>query len=135
MRLDAHEAGALTVAKWLAKHPGVAQVRHPALAGCPGHELFKRDFSGGTGLFSFTLKRPGKGRLAAMVDGFRLFAMGYSWGGFESLALPVNPKPLRTATKWETAGPTIRLSIGLEDPADLIADLDAGLARFEAALP
>ncbi len=135
VRLDAHEAGALAVANWLVKHPGVAQVRHPALASCPGHEVFKRDFTGGTGLFSFTLKRPGKGRLAAMVDGFKLFAMGYSWGGFESLALPVNPRPLRTATKWETAGPTIRLSIGLEDPADLIADLEAGLARFEAALP
>ena len=135
VRLDAHEAGALAVAKWLAKQPAVAQVRHPALAGCPGHDVFKRDFSGATGLFAFTLKRPGKGRLAAMVDGFRLFAMGYSWGGFESLALPVNPKPLRTATKWETAGPTIRLSIGLEDPADLIADLEAGLARYEAALP
>ena len=135
VRLDAHEAGAMRVAQWLAKHPAVAWVRHPALPGCPGHEAFKRDFSGGTGLFSFTLKRPGKGRLAAMVDGFKLFAMGYSWGGFESLALPVNPKPLRTATKWEAAGPTMRLSIGLEDPADLIADLDGGLARFEAALP
>lgn len=135
VRLDAHEAGAMRVAQWLAKHPAVAWMRHPALPGCPGHEVFKRDFSGGTGLFSFTLKRPGKGRLAAMVDGLKLFAMGYSWGGFESLALPVNPKPLRTATRWEAAGPTIRLSIGLEDPADLIADLDAGLARFEAALP
>ncbi len=135
VRLDAHEAGGLAVAKWLAGHPAVAQVWHPALPGCPGNAWFKRDFTGGTGLFSFTLKRPGKGRLEAMLDGLKLFAMGYSWGGFESLALPVNPKPLRTATKWEAAGPTVRLSIGLEDPADLIADLDAGLARFEAALP
>lgn len=135
IRLDAHEAGALSVARWLAQHPVVDRVLHPALASCPGHEHFRRDFSGGTGLFAFTLKRPGKGRLAAMVDGLRLFAMGYSWGGFESLALPVNPKPIRTATKWEANGPTIRLSVGLEDPIDLIADLEAGLARYEAALP
>ena len=135
VRLDAHEAGGMAVARWLAAHPAVADVRHPALPGCPGHAHWKRDFSGATGLFSFTLKRPGKGRLAAMLDGLKLFAMGYSWGGFESLALPVNPRPNRTATKWEAAGPTIRLSIGLEDPADLIADLEAGLARFEAALP
>lgn len=135
IRLAAHEAGALEIARWLAKHPTVDRVLHPALPSCPGHAHFKRDFTGGTGLFAFTLKRPGKGRLAAMLDGMRLFAMGYSWGGFESLALPVNPKPLRTATRWEANGPTIRLSVGLEDVADLIGDLEAGLARFEAALP
>lgn len=135
IRLAAHEASALQIARWLAKHPTVDRVLHPALPSCPGHEHFQRDFTGGTGLFAFTLKRPGKARLAAMLDGLRLFAMGYSWGGFESLALPVNPKPIRTATKWEANGPTIRLSIGLEDVADLIADLEAGLARYEAALP
>lgn len=133
LRLDRHEASALEVARFLQAHPLVDRVLHPALPSCPGHAHFARDFTGATGLFTFTLKRPGKGRLAAMLDGLKLFAMGFSWGGFESLAIPI--KPERTASRWSAPGPAIRLSIGLEDPADLIADLSAGLARYEAALP
>jgi len=134
VRLARHEASGHAVAAWLRAQPLVARVLHPALESCPGHASFARDFAGSTGVFAFTLKRPGRPRLAAMVDGLKLFAMGFSWGGFESLILPVNPRPVRTATKWESPGPTLRLSIGLEDPADLIADLEAGLARYEAAI-
>lgn len=134
VRLDRHEESALHVAAWLRAHSSVARVLHPALESCPGHAHFARDFSGATGLFAVVLKRPGRPRLAAMLDQMKLFAMGFSWGGFESLILPVDPKRLRTATRWEAAGPTLRLSIGLEDPQDLIADLEAGLARHEAAI-
>ena len=133
LRLDRHEASALAVARFLVAQPLVERVLHPALPSCPGHPHFARDFTGATGLFAFTLKRPGKGRLAAMMDGLKLFAMGYSWGGYESLAIPF--KPVRTASKWSAPGPGVRLSIGLEEPDDLIADLAAGLARYEAALP
>lgn len=134
VRLDRHESSALAVAAWLRAQAGVARVLHPALETCPGHELFMRDFSGATGVFAVTLKRPGRPRLAAMLDQLKLFGMGFSWGGFESLILPVDPRKLRTATRWEAPGPTLRLSIGLEDPEDLIADLEAGLARHEAAV-
>ena len=130
VRLNQHQNGALQIARWLAEQPDVARVLHPALPSCPGHENWARDFSGSSGLFSFVLKDGGEEARAALIDGLEHFGIGYSWGGFESLALPVDPARYRTATIWQAEGPLVRLQIGLEDPADLIADLDAGLARF-----
>lgn len=130
VRLNQHQDSALQVARWLAEQPDVARVLHPALPSCPGHENWARDFSGSSGLFSFVLKGGNEEARAALIDGLEHFGIGYSWGGFESLALPVDPARYRTATIWQAKGPLVRLQIGLEDPADLIADLDAGLARF-----
>jgi len=132
VRLAQHQAGALQVAQWLAERPEVAKVLHPALPGCPGHDLWRRDFTGSTGLFTFILNGGTDKARAALIDGLQHFGIGYSWGGFESLALPVDPARYRSATHWAADGPAIRLHIGLEDPADLIADLEAGLARFRA---
>jgi len=134
LRLAAHEAAALDVARWLSAHPLIARVLHPALPSCPGHEHWQRDFTGSTSLFSFVLKRPGRPRLAAMLEGMRVFQIGFSFGGFESLIIPLDPAKGRTVTRWDGPGPTIRLHVGLEDVADLIADLEAGLARYEAAV-
>jgi cystathionine beta-lyase len=134
VRLDRHEASALEIARWLADRPEVAQVLHPALPSCPGHDIFVRDFAGGAGLFGFVLNAGGERERAALIDTLRLFGIGYSWGGYESLAIPVDPARYRTATKPDFAGPLVRLQIGLEDPADLIADLDAGLAAYREAL-
>ncbi len=132
VRLAQHRDSALAIARWLQQQPDVARVLHPALPDCPGHDLWRRDFSGSTGLFTFILKGGDEAARAALIDGLAHFGIGYSWGGFESLALPVDPARYRTATRWDAEGPAIRLHIGLEDPADLIADLDAGLARFRA---
>ena len=132
VRLKAHEAGGLAVARWLAAQPEVARVLHPALPGCAGHDLWARDFAGASGLFSFVLDGGGDAARAALIDGLGHFGIGYSWGGFESLALPVDPGPIRTATRWQAEGPVVRLHVGLEDPDDLIADLAAGLARFRS---
>jgi cystathionine beta-lyase len=132
VRLKAHGEGALAVAQWLKAQPQVARVLHPALPECPGHEHWSRDFSGASGLFSFVLKGGDDMARAALIDGLDHFGIGFSWGGFESLALPVDPAALRSATKWQAEGPVIRLHIGLEDPDDLIADLAEGLRRFEA---
>ncbi|HEX7877215.1 MAG TPA: cystathionine beta-lyase [Sphingobium sp.] len=132
VRLKQHQESALAIARWLADQPDVARVLHPALADCPGHELWARDFSGSSGLFSFILRGGDEQARAALIDGLAHFGIGYSWGGFESLALPVDPARYRTAAGWQAEGPVVRLQIGLEDPADLIADLDAGLARFRA---
>jgi cystathionine beta-lyase len=133
VRLDRHGESALAIARWLAEQPGVAKVLHPALAGTPGHEIFARDFLGASGLFSFVLDGGDDAARAALIDGLELFGIGYSWGGYESLAVPIDPQRIRSATRWEAAGPAVRLQIGLEDVDDLIADLDAGLARFRAA--
>ena len=133
VRLAQHRDGALAVARWLEAQPGVARVLHPALPDCPGHALWRRDFGGSTGLFSFVLEGGDEAARAALIDGLSHFGIGYSWGGFESLALPVDPARYRSATRWEAEGPLVRLHIGLEDPADLIADLDAGLSRFRDA--
>ena len=130
VRLNQHQESALQIARWLADQPDVARVLHPALPSCPGHENWVRDFIGSSGLFSFVLKGGDEAARAALIDGLDHFGIGYSWGGFESLALPVDPARYRTATSWQAEGPLVRLQIGLEDPADLIADLDAGLARF-----
>jgi cystathionine beta-lyase len=133
VRLKAHEAGALAVARWLARQPAVARVMHPALPDCPGHAEWKRDFSGSSGLFGFVLAGGDAAARAALIDGLAHFGIGFSWGGYESLALPVDPERARSATHWAAEGPVVRLHIGLEHPDDLIADLDAGLARFVAA--
>jgi cystathionine beta-lyase len=133
IRLTAHGEGALAVARWLETRPEVARVLHPALPGCPGHEVFARDFAGASGLFGFELNGGDDGARTALIDGLDHFGIGYSWGGYESLALPVDPAPLRTATHWQAKGPLVRLHIGLEDPADLIADLARGLDRFATA--
>jgi len=132
VRLRQHQAGALEVARWLETHPGVARVLHPALPGCPGHELWKRDFLGASGLFAFVMAGGDDAARAALIDGLEHFGIGFSWGGYESLALPVDPAPIRTATRWRAEGPLVRLHIGLEAPADLIADLKRGLDRFTA---
>ncbi len=130
VRLKAHEAGALAVARWLETRPEVAHVLHPALPSCPGHEAWARDFKGASGLFAFVLKRNSTAARAALIDGLRHFGIGYSWGGYESLALPVDPAGLRTATRWQADGLAVRLHIGLEHPDDLIADLADGLVRY-----
>jgi cystathionine beta-lyase len=122
IRLKQHEENALAVAHWLKSRREVGSVLHPALPDCPGHEYWKRDFSGSSGLFTFELKDADKARRAAFVDSLRLFGIGYSWGGFESLVLPVDP--YRTVSK-PPAPNLVRLHIGLEDPADLIADLES----------
>ncbi len=132
LRLDQHEASALRIAHWLEARPEVARVLHPALPSCPGHDVFVRDFTGATGLFSFVLDGGGEVARAALIDTLDLFGIGYSWGGFESLALPVDPQRYRTVTTRDDAGPIVRLQIGLEDPDDLIADLTRGLDAFRA---
>ncbi len=130
VRLAHHQASALKIASWLQHQPEVAAVLHPALPGCPGHELFMRDFKGSSGLFSFVLAAGTEAARAALIDGLEHFGIGYSWGGFESLALPVDPARYRSVTTRNDVGPMVRLQIGLEDTDDLIADLGAGLARF-----
>jgi cystathionine beta-lyase len=128
LRLRAHEAGALKVARWLDEQPQVGVVLHPALESCPGHDLWRRDFLGSSGLFSFSLKDTDDAGRARFIDGLRHFGIGYSWGGYESLALPIDPTSIRTARRWTSEGAFVRLHIGLEDPDDLIDDLAASLA-------
>ena len=111
----------------------MAQVLHPALPSCPGHDIFARDFLGSSGLFAFVLDGGNDAARTAMLDGLAHFGLGFSWGGYESLAIPADPHRYRSVTKRDFAGPLIRLQIGLEDTDDLIADLDRGLARFRAA--
>ncbi len=123
VRVRQHQASALEIAQWLRTRSEVARVLHPALPECPGHDLFKRDFSGSTGLFGFTLA---SGDAHRLVDALAHFGIGYSWGGYESLAVPVEPSRCRTATRWD-GGTVIRLSIGLEDVRDLIDDLAQAL--------
>ncbi len=133
VRLARHQENALVVARWLEARPEVARVIHPGLESHPDHALFKRDFKGSTGLFQLVLRGCTRPQLAAFLDGLAYFPMGESWGGYESLAMPNNPAKFRTATPWKAEGPCIRLHVGLEDPADLIADLDAGFGRMAEA--
>jgi cysteine-S-conjugate beta-lyase len=130
VRLRQHQAQALALARWLAQRPEVVRVLHPALESCPGHALWRRDFTGSSGLFSIVL-RPDipKPAIDAMLDGMELFGMGASWGGFESLILPGHPERLRTVKPWQE-GAVLRLHAGLEDQGDLLADLERGFARL-----
>jgi len=137
-RLEAETASALAIAQWLEGRPEVARVLCPMLPGSPGHAVWARDFTGGCGLFSFVLKGGTSEARDALIDALSLFGIGYSWGGFESLATPVDPASIRTASAWPLDGMEpedrfgVRLSIGLEDTADLIADLQRGLAAWAA---
>ena len=131
-RLARQQESALKIAHWLRSRPEVAEVLYPALPGARGHALWKRDFVGASSLFGIVLHPVAAERVAAMLDGMQLFAMGFSWGGFESLLIPTWPERTRTATRWEPAGPCLRLYVGLEDPDDLIADLAAGFQRLSA---
>tara|TARA_R110000851_G_scaffold90253_2_gene196886 strand:- start:18288 stop:19478 length:1191 start_codon:yes stop_codon:yes gene_type:complete len=135
VRMAQHDKNALKVANWLASRPEVDHVRHPAFDTCPGHAFFKRDFSGGNGLFSFVLKQGDLASVTAFVENMDHFKMGFSWGGFESLILGIfGINKIRTATQWDSSKPLIRLHIGLEDADDLIADLDAAFDRYNAVI-
>jgi cysteine-S-conjugate beta-lyase len=129
VRMERHMKSAITIAEWLRGRDEVETVLHPALSNAPGHELWKRDFKGSSGLFSIILKPTSEKAVAAMLDDMQLFAMGYSWGGFESLIIPFTP--FRNATRWQAGGQALRLQIGLEHPDDLIADLDQGFKRLK----
>ena len=131
LRLLEAERQGLAMARWFETRDEVLRVLHPALSTHPQHGLWKRDFSGASGLFSVVLKPVPRAALAAMLDGLTLFGMGASWGGYESLVTPFIPG--RTATVWPHEGHALRFQIGLEDVADLQADLDAGFARLTAA--
>lgn len=134
VRLERHQASALHIARWLEARDEVERVIHPGLKSHSGHEIWKRDFSGASGLFGVILKPVDNDALARMLDSMKYFGMGYSWGGFESLMIPVLPGNYRTATTWAPAGPTLRLHIGLEDVEDLKQDLADGLARLGNAV-
>ena len=133
VRLRRHQENALAVARWFQRQKGVHRVLYPALESDPGHALWKRDFDGASGLFAVMFEAAPKAAVAAFVDGLEHFALGASFGGYESLVLPIDPTPYRTATRWQAPGPCLRFHIGLEDPDDLIRDLEAGFARWRAA--
>jgi cystathionine beta-lyase len=133
VRLAQHHRSGLEMARWLAARPEVARVLHPALESDPGHAIWKRDFTGASGLFSIVLRSAPPQAVDALLDTVRLFGMGYSWGGFESLIIPFDCGGYRTATTWAPGGPALRLHIGLENVEDLKADLDRGFAAFNAA--
>jgi cystathionine beta-lyase len=137
VRLEKSTASALELARWLATRPEVAHVLCPMLEGTPGHALWARDFSGGCGLFSFVLKGRDAAARARFIDALRLFAIGFSWGGFESLVIPFDPARVRSETPWPPTGWDaadtlgLRLSVGLEDAGDLIADLAQAFAAMD----
>lgn len=133
VRLERQMASAIAVANWLSARPEIARVLHPALPGDPGHALWKRDMGGASGLFGVVLDGWSVDAAKRFIDGLELFGIGASWGGFESLAILARPEHLRSAVHWKAEGPLVRLHIGLEDPADLIADLEASLARAAAS--
>jgi cysteine-S-conjugate beta-lyase len=139
VRLDRSAATALEIATWLKSRPEVAEVLFPMLPESPGHELWQRDFTGGCGLFTFVLRGKDAAARDALIDALSLFGIGYSWGGFESRVLGVHPERDRAAMPWPPVGTSsadrlaVRLWIGLEDPADLRADLERGLAAWSAA--
>jgi cysteine-S-conjugate beta-lyase len=129
VRLKQHEASALRIAQWLEQQPQVAKVLHPALPDCPGHDHWLRDFKGSSGLFAFLLRGTDPAERTAFIERLKLFAIGYSWGGYESLVVPYDP--VRTASEAPPAGRLVRLHVGLEDADDLIEDLAASLSHYE----
>ena len=133
LRLREAERQALALAQWLQDRPEVKRVLHPALPTDPGHAIWKRDFTGASGLFSVILNPVSKQALASMLDGLELFGMGYSWGGYESLVIPFDCSTYRTATRWNPGGPALRFQVGMEDIEDLKADLTKGFARLAGA--
>jgi cystathionine beta-lyase len=133
VRLAQHHRSGLEMARWLTTRPEVTRVLHPGLESDPGHAIWRRDFTGASGLFSVVLKPAPQKAVDALLDTVKLFGMGYSWGGFESLIIPFDCAPYRTATKWAPGGPSLRLHIGLENVEDLKADLARGFAAFNAA--
>lgn len=134
VRLTHHQQAAIDMAQWLAARPEVAKVLHPALPNDPGHAIWKRDFTGASGLFSIVLKPASQQAVDALLDTVKLFGMGYSWGGFESLIIPFDCSQYRTATTWAPGGPALRLHIGLEALDDLKADLNRGFGAFNARM-
>jgi cystathionine beta-lyase len=133
VRLAQHHRSGLEMARWLATRREIIRVLHPALESDPGHAIWKRDFTGASGLFSIVLKPAPQKAVDALLDTVKLFGMGYSWGGFESLVIPFDCASYRTASKWAPGGPTLRLHIGLENVEDLKADLERGFEAFNAA--
>ena len=134
IRLERHQQSGLVVARWLEARPEVLRVLHPALPSHPGHAIWKRDFSGASGLFSIVLKPVPQKAYYAFLDSLEMFGIGASWGGYESLAIPFDCAPMRTATHWQPGGPTVRFHIGLEAVDDLIADLERGFAALAAVM-
>ncbi len=132
-RLQRHQDNGLTVAKWLQQREGVSRVIHPGLEGDAGHAIWTRDFKGASSLFGFALGDGTRAQVEAMLDHMSLFGMGFSWGGYESLLIPCNVARNRTATTWDMKEQYFRIHVGLEDPDDLIADLDAAITRFYEA--
>jgi cystathionine beta-lyase len=132
VRLDRHYESGLAVARWLEQRPEIMRLLHPGMPSHPGHALWKRDFTGASGLFSVVLKPVPQKAVYAFLDTLELFGIGPSWGGYESLATPFNCAPARTATRWEPGGPTVRFHIGLEAVEDLIADLERGFDALAA---
>jgi cystathionine beta-lyase len=133
VRLERHNASGLRIASWLEKRPEVKRIMHPGLASDPGHAIWKRDFTGASGLFSVEFNPCSEGAVYAFMNALTLFGMGYSWGGFESLVISFDCAEYRTATRWAPGGPTLRVHVGLEDPDDLIADLERGFAAMKKA--
>lgn len=132
-RLDRHQENGLALAKWLAKRSEVERVIHPAIKGCPGHAIWKRDFTGASGLFSVVLKPVQLPALKAFFNSFKLLGIGFSWGGFESLAVHMKPENYRTAAEWKEDGPVIRFHAGLEDIDDIKADIDNAFTAMAQA--
>jgi cystathionine beta-lyase len=132
VRLAQHQAAGLKVAHWLEQRPEILRVLHPALESHPGHDIWKRDYTGACGLFSVVFKPAPVEAVYAFLNTLTLFGIGASWGGYESLAIPFDCAPIRTATPWTPGGPAVRFHIGLEDVSDLIADLEEGFAAFAA---
>lgn len=130
VRMKQQMANALEVARWLQRHPQVRRVLYPALEDDPGHAIWKRDFDGAASLFGVVLRPATREQVKAVVNALQLFGIGSSWGGYESLVTAPQPEKVRSATQWNPGGPVIRLHIGLEDPADLIADLEQALLRL-----
>jgi cystathionine beta-lyase len=133
VRLERHRQSALTVARWLHDRPEVRRVLHPGLEDDPGHAIWRRDFTGSSGLFSIVLRPTGEAAVRAFLDALELFGMGFSWGGYESLVILFDCAGYRTATRWAPGGPALRFHIGLEDPNDLIADLERGFSAMAEA--